>query len=448
MEIVRLAWTNFKRYKKTYNLCILCISLSVFLIVLFQGLYHGAEYIIQNEINKNYTFKEVELQAGFFQDLRRSNEWTDFKSKDLKYFRSLSGIDSMKVDYRSNVELLGGQFGDIKLNLDEYIEGIDVAYDTFSKAQINANLAVDDKFKPIVAGRDFKKGDQKVALVDELCVVELGLENPKDIIGKKIKIKTKERVEEVKIVGVYALPLGNNENVDLEEAKEYQNDVCLPVGTEIEISLTSLIVSSDVIKGLNLGSPKLEPSMKGDLISIKFSVKEINDVFQVYDNIVNYTENYVHCEAQEINKVMDYLKLFSNFFTTLGMILLGISFFNLYCTMLIILKKRTSWLAVQNVLGFTKKEIVSSYILELGFSSLWGYAEGIITALLICKGIDGFVCLQYGNYMSRQSGIFYVSGELMIGIFVVIIVLTAAIDIIPLHKILKMDSIEILKEND
>lgn len=440
--LIKLAYSNLKKYKKTYRICTICIIISTFMILFFLSLFQGCNYIVNNELQKIYEFREITILSN--QALSENDQIKgekNFTLSDINLLKDSDKIKSFTIMLRTEIPILRCFIDNIEIAPPDYLTGINVNYDTFSNARVESCKIEDNKFAPIIAGRDFVQGDKNCAIIDESSAYMYGVQKIEDIINKQIHIYVDEnRKIDVNIIGVYSSHLGSNLfSEELTNSQFYTPDGLLDISSEY------ILLSSDVVFSINNESEYMQSIT--DFSEITVAVSDISATIDIFELLSTRYDNQINCDAESINNSLEYLRLFSNVFIFLGFLLLLLTAFNIYSVIILTAEKRKKWFCLQNVLGFRKKQISLCYIFEISFAVLKGYTICIMGITVLCFVLNKIIIDVYSEYMSGNTVIFLppIAASIFLLLFIFLFILM--ISIIITNRIYKLDVIKTLCKN-
>ena len=309
------------------------------------------------------------------------------KDNVLENIISSQGVQSIKVDYELNDELLLTVENMKNLAIDSPI-GVDTRYDVFSKALTDLIESEDKNFVPIISGRSFVLGEKHAALLSETTAHFLSIK-PNEAVGKTIKLSTKNGTSyEIEIIGVYSHLLSKYYRQDVEYVSKYSEaDPLSSHGIE-------LIFTSDFLKELNSATNKTEELYPFGVYVTVDDVKYIDDLVAMLqnnywlDSISDYKMFYEGIEKQaENNKV----------FFILGVIILIISLLMISNTMMINIAEQTQFIGLLKMVGFNKNRIRMIFVSQSVVYGIIGSFAGAILGYLACLNIGLSTIKSYGQ---------------------------------------------------
>ena len=444
-----MAYRNVITRKRVTRIPIISISISVFLILVFSSFQQGAVKLLNNEIDQNPELKQIQFYPMRKSDSEKeepeSNETLPISDDTMSALTQMEDIVAISDNYKyeSNIEsfCLDGK----SVMVPEFISGRNVDYATFSKAEINSALSGNADFQPIVAGRDFRSRDRKVALIDEIAVKLLGIRDIRGILGKKIEITVNGETVTVGIIGVFSGKLGSGSKLNLTK-EEYMAGFYTEDG-KLDIGSQPVIVSSDVISELISYNKENNADADNGRYYLNIDITDIRATLEVYNYLDRKYMNFIFTPVESIKSMLSYLDTASIICMILGMILLFISIINVLSIMLVTIGERKKQFAVQNILGFGKRDIIFSISFESVMTGAIGTIIGMILSVLFSAAVDFFMSRQYRLYSGISSGAFTISLKIAIITVVVVLLLTAFAGILPALKIVKADPVKVISEN-
>lgn len=428
---MRVLWElgviNQKKQKKDYHFFTLAVFASTMIILLFFTLQRGGYNIIQNELRRNIWVNDVSI---YFESAEKN-----YSSGERSFRLSYGDIEKIVQDYEVKSVVIEHRTKDtnFRMFLDqievetplEWISGINVNFDTFSYTKIQYGKRTDVDFIPIIYGRSFITGDREVAIIDENSARMLNVNTIEQILGQEIVFQ-REDGEEVSttIIGIYAAELG--------PAGQQWSDITLHYGLSglRSIHSESILVSSDIINFLY-------KNRESTVSSIVFSVKDFGVALELYEILSNRFGYKISSEAEFITTTFVNISLFLGVFGLIGIILLLLSFLNLYTIALLNAQKRKKWFVLQNILGFRIREIWMSYTFETLITLFKGFFLALLTnfaiILLLNLMVEYFFDFVPYGLMFFES--FFIVALLLFSVVLVYVIIIGLVFNIKLKKI-------------
>jgi len=433
-NLLALALANLKRYKRIFKSSTISIVISVFLILFFYSLHSGFEVIIENEIAKNHSFKQISILADK-EDTDVMDNKKFFSISDVQLLKHLKDVKSVSINNRFSSPILSCEIDGLYIEHPDYLIGSNVQYSTFSWAQTEWHKGEDASFSEMVAGRNFQNGDINSCIIEESSVSMLGLKEVEEIIGKTLclALYNGEKVQ-IDIIGVYSKELGGNPDIEFGESLFYTEDGLLSIGAE------SIILSYDVVEKLNAASG----ISSTEYSDITLSMADLNSTLSIFNTLTSKYYNQMVCDSDAINKALDYLKLFSNIFVFLGILLLMLSAFNISSTVMMVAENRKKWFALQNIVGFRKQQVAFCYIFEILFTVIKGFLVGTIIVALLAILLFGLINNMFPILNNISISAFLPSLEVWFILFSVLLLFVLLISFGVTKRIKRIDVIKTL----
>ncbi|MGN1083807.1 MAG: FtsX-like permease family protein, partial [Lachnospiraceae bacterium] len=281
----------------------------------------------------------------------------------------------------------------------ETITGLVSDYSTFSQAKVDYLQGEIKDFEKMVAGREFQTGDKSAVILSERTVFELGFLNPDEIIGQKLEIDLGGKVFDIKIIGVAAAQLCDENRVTeserqrLSDSKEKENEVFLPEmeynGAEEAAFAMKGYFSADVVEEIENNRMDAD----GIRTFIHISVDKAKDTLGIIRDINQMLGNefFLSGNLLQLFSVMETIKKGTNVMILLSLILVLLTLLNLYCVLYMVSDKQKKSFALKNVLGFSKKKICNMYCMEIWMATGIASFLSLILGFFVCKAADMIV---------------------------------------------------------
>ena len=377
-ELWKLGVANQKKQKKDYRFFTLAIFASTAIVLLFFTLQHGGYQFIQMELRRNVWVNDVSVFFGITDEhptlIEESADFISFN--ELEVLRQNYAIKSIVIEHRTSDVNFRLFFNTMEVEPpSQWMSGIDTDYDTFSYTSIRYQKLINADFEPLINGRTFTSKDERVAIIDENSARMLGFDTAREVVDQEF-VFLSENDEEitVTIIGVYASelgPMGQLWDEVFFETPHYSLDGLRNILSD------SILVSSDVIEFLNRDE-------EASVSSILFSGEDFERSLELYESLNRrFDHNNILSEAEFIVTTFENISLFTRVFGSIGVILLLLSFLNLYTIALLNAQKRKKWFALQTILGFKTVEIWLSYTFETVITVLKGFLLALATNFII-----------------------------------------------------------------
>lgn len=384
------------RNYKVYKLCIISMIISIVLIGSFASIYHGFRIIIENELERGYEKKELVVYEKDYSGTLEG-ELTKFSHAQLDALLKKSDVDSIVKEYYYDVDVESFFLENYNIKPPSYVRGVDCRYATFTNARIQSEMMGCSEDSYIVAGRDFEEKDKKVVLLSEKSVLAMGIREIQEVVGKKIRIKVGDNTVVVEVVGIFAKPFANiglSEDIVFRD-EEDRYSVAMEEGA---------IFSSDVIEKIH--SFAKEKQNTEISTSIRISSTSMEGIKRVYDYLSSTIYNGMYCDAALMHNFQLYIRLFTNGFVIIGMVLFLLALYNLYGIMLLVFEKRKKWFAIQKILGFTSFDISICFVFEILWTQLISICIGVAITKLVSMIFEKIVQNEYAKVANSTLFVF------------------------------------------
>lgn len=405
-------YDGYLRHKGQYHVYIICTAVSLLLLSICFSISIGCNRLIENELEKEYTYCEADITtiSGNTEEFLKQNEWMSYMENGQ--ISSVQVIQSVSVRAHDLIF----RFRDkqtLRTFQTETITGFVSEYSTFSQAKLNYLQSEIKDFDKMVAGREFQTGDRSSAILSERTVFELGFLNPNEIIGQKLEIDLGGEVLEVKIIGVAAAQLCDENKITeserqrLSDLKMNENEIYSSETnynkTEEAAFAMKGFFSADVVEEVENNRIDAEEIRT----TIHISVAKAKDTLSVIQNLNQMLGNefFLSGNLLSLFSTMETIKKGTNVMLLLSLILVLLTFLNLYCVLYMVSDKQKKSFALKNILGFSKKRICNMYCMEIWIATGIAVLFSFVLGFFVCKAADMIVINAYKSRIHMQSGL-------------------------------------------
>lgn len=405
-------YDGYLRHKRQYRIYIICTTVSLLMLSICFAVIIGCDRLINNELEKEYTYREADITVitGKAEELLNRDEW--------KSYIENGQISSVQIMQSVSVggEDFAFRFCDeqtIRTFQTETITGLDSDYSTFSQAKVDYLQNETKGFKKMIAGREFQSGDKSAVIVSERTAFELGFLNPDEIIGQKLEMDIGEKILDIKIIGVAAAQLCDEniiteiERQRLSALPEIGKAEFLPDMEDNRVGEGSFLMkgyfSADVIEEIENYRKDAEDIRTVIHISVdraKNTLGIIQDINQMMGN-----EFFLSGNLLSLFSIMETIKKATNIMILLSAILVLLTLLNLYCVLYMVSDKQKKSFALKNILGFSKKKICNMYCMEIWIATGIASFFSFIFGFFVCKSADMIVMNAYKSRIHMQNGL-------------------------------------------
>lgn len=438
---IAIAFRDLNRRKKRTILTSFGITLGAILIILMVSLGLLLNQFLVSTVNsgsntKTITVNAIKANAEMPKDPKEAMQdmpaWMkkNFKRIDNEAVEEMSKIDGVE----GLKAYIGAQVSEIIRDGKTYygtfgIKGYNLNHDIYFNSDIeNAkSTSKDANFNPIIAGETLKNGENNEVLVGESLLKDLGINNPKDIVGKDITINinningtpVKPLKVKLKVVGVMSkyMPDGNKLVMNTEDVEN--------------------------IAGFMQYTNKFFEDYGYNAVTIEG--ENINDLNSIVDNIKNigYFAQSTSDKTEQINSSFNDITFVLSILGIIVIIVAGIGIVN---TMIMAVHERKKSIGIMKAVGASSSEIRKIFIFQSG---VIGFVGGVIGSIISCtlfRIISGVIInelIKNGNSVQLMK---FAPWWLVLATILFSVVVSVIAGIYPSSKASKLDPIEALRE--
>jgi putative ABC transport system permease protein len=393
--IIFLGWRNLRANKTRSFLTVGGVSLGIGIITFLLCIGFGIQGMIIEEVTKNNPRNVMDINNGNLDNFVTLNN--DFVSK----IENIEGIKSVARQVST-----GGKI-------------------EYNDSQIDAVIYGENKDYLELARTEFEEGEKEFrddsnGVIASMQIANiLGFSDPKELIGKKVKL------------GV----------VLSKEVSSSSNEETTVIGNEVEIvgiteSQSSIIIvpfaylnSEFSIDSAQRGKILIEDT--GDMANIELEVQQLGFLTESINEII-----------EDINSFFVVIRVIM---IVLGVIIMSISAMGMLNTLSISLLQRTKEVGILKALGTKREDIFKMFIFEAILISVTGGLLGLLggygLAIVINKG---FIFLAHRNGV-ELSNFVYIPYYFVLAIVSFILFLGLVTGLMPAQRAAKIHALDALR---
>lgn len=347
--------------------------------------FNPAGVISSNEVTPDLLKETIESHPELL------DSWGDLKTFDripanfLDYLLRNDKITGVCVRTQETIEANGILAKEYPFSI-SFADAVDTRYDTFSKNALDSLLQ--DENNAFLFGRDFYKGEKRVAIISDYTLVYMQKE-ANDLLGKRIVLKNKEKELSFEIVGVYDHILSERYwSVDLNNPFFVYDTTRAARGNEY---IPDIVFSKDVID-------ELSPVGQYENEEVVITVDELENVLKVRDEIDRAFNVRMLCTYTGLAGIKENMRVYNHMFTALGGIAALTSVIMLLSSLTRVIDTQRESFVTYNLLGMKKSQVnrvifCQSMIYGLigwGIGSVAGFSGAITVGVLLLLGTPEF----------------------------------------------------------
>ncbi len=353
MKLFWISKTINKRYKSETRNFLIGITSSSILLLLLIMIISAFGKIYKTMSEDNVEIKEITI-TDFLKDDFENQQKISISETTIANLNKRLDVEQVVYRKQFKTTAFNVKIDGHVIPIGDTFSAVDVRYETFDKYYIDkANKK--GLSNQIIYGRNFNQVDLKKVLVDENFARTIGYENPGNIVGNIITIfNANVMIEQIEIVGVYSYLLGSVPSQLLEYNENDFNNYTLVYGYS-----SPFILSSDIV--LEIGNDQI----LRENTSVVVDVKSINDVKNVYNFITKQVENHVFSSYEDADKVTQIISNLLVLVFTIVIVLFVLAFISIISNTIAKLLKQKDFLKMLSIMGYSNKQIVFIYVLEM-----------------------------------------------------------------------------------
>lgn len=442
-DYIKMAFSNLGRRKLRTFLTAFAVAIGVMLIITMVSLGKGVENLITSSLEEFSSINTISVipteHKEDADDSKDANEnaVADAKYKEItkdtiKKIKEKDDIQDIVSVFKANVSSIKLGNKSVKLG---FIDGVDTNYNIYSQSSVNAarQKKKDDNINYLISGNLIKENNASECIITEKLSKKLGIDNPKNMIGKEIEIvadrsfaniKEKPLKLKVKVVGVI------NEKV-----------------TEGDAVITTIGVADKINKFMRNNNEytyeKVGPTTLNVNVKNASDVKKINEYIQ---KDLGYTTFSMEGAAEKIKSVFIVVK---SILAIGGAIVLFVAALGVINTMVMSIYERTKSIGVMKAVGASKGDIKSIFLVESGTIGFLGGILGTLFSLfnlVIIKAIAMYVLKSKGvTDTSFLDNVFASPLKICLITISFAIIITILAGLYPSSRAAKLNPIDALK---
>ncbi len=373
---LRLAWRNIWRHKRRTINIILAMSLSLGLMMWYDGLIDGFNNAIYGNAIR-VLGGNIQIHAGGYRAKVDSNPLLPLTDDAAIVQAALAHPDVISATRRIQT---GGLLSNREGAFGVSIIGIDPVAEAALITEGN------DVGKPLsLIAQNIKEGEWLAADSSDVILIGRGMADVMDVqVGDRITmvgsdIHKQNRQRTMTVVGIYDIGIATMERqtayISLSEAQAlFGLD---GQSTEIQVNIKQLGEEEKVVSAL-------APALTG------------------YE-VESWNQNYPELE-QALNSKGAAMNVF-------GVIIISIAAIGILNLLLMAVYERTREIGLLGAMGMKPRQIATLFVLEGALIGLVGTAAGVVTGLII-NGIFARVGMDFGDYSTITEYMALISGRI------------------------------------
>jgi len=409
-----VALKNLKRRKLRFFLTSFGITIGAMAIVILVSFGAGLQKEVNDQLKAYSQVEEVSVTGEKVNEVNFS-VGTDFAKTEKKNINDTTIDDLKKIP---NVEAIytgvniSGElvYNDKVANL--YVQALPplkyIKQETKDKVKLGSFLSADDENGVVVPYGQ---------------AIALGFADPKDSVGKEVKIKANGKEFTTKIVGV----LGKDE--------KFAYYTLAPDQTALNWYKQT---KEDELK-------KENPDLYRSITVRAVDTSKVSDVKKAIDE-KGYGASSYEDVAKQMNRVFNIMQIVMG---VVGGIALLVASLGIVNTMVMSVLERTKEIGVMKAVGARSRDIRSIFLTEASLIGLFGGIIGLILGIIGSRLVQSIVnsyLIQKSASSSGDSLTFYVPAYLSIGVVIFTILVAAVAGYFPARRAAKLDPAEALRE--
>ncbi|GAA0071164.1 FtsX-like permease family protein [Clostridium sardiniense] len=441
-DYIKMAFSNLGRRKLRTFLTAFAVAIGVMLIITMVSLGKGVENLITDSLEEFNNIKAISVIPTQYKDdvddsaNTNENAIADTKFKEI----TKENINKIKEkgDVQDIVSMFNASISSIKLGDKDVklasVNGVDTNYSIYAKSNVDSarQKKKDDNINYLISGNLIKDNNASECMITEKLSKKLGIDNPKDMIGKEIEIiadksfaniKEKPLNLKVKVVGVI------NEKVNESDS------VITTIGVADKIN--------KFMKNNEYTYAKVGPT------TINVNVKNASDVKTINEYIqkdLGYTTFSLEDVAERVKSIFIVIK---SILAIGGAIVLFVAALGVINTMIMSIYERTKSIGVMKAVGASKGDIKAIFLVESGTIGFIGGVLGTLFSLfnlVVIKAIAMYVLKSKGvTDTSFLDNVFASPLKICLITISFAIIITILAGLYPSSRAAKLNPIDALK---
>lgn len=364
---MKLAWRNIWRHKRRTINIILAMSLSLGLMMWYDGLIDGFNNAIYGNAIR-VLGGNIQIHAEGYRAKVDSNPLLPLANDTAVVQAALSHLDVISATRRIQT---GGLLSNREGAFGVKIIGIDPGAEA---APIQTGV---DAGKPLsLIAQNIKEGEWLTADSGDMILIGRGMADVMDVqVGDRITmvgsdVHKQNRQRTMTVVGIYdiGIPTLERQTVYISLAEAQALFGLDGQSTEIQVNIKRLGEEEKVVSALTPALPGYE--------------------------VESWNKNYPELEIAINNK--------NGAMTVFGIIIIAIAAIGILNLLLMAVYERTREIGLLGAMGLKPREIATLFVLEGTLIGMVGAAAGIVVGLVI-NGVSARVGLDYSSYASMSD---------------------------------------------
>ncbi len=393
LVLIRIAISNLFYKKLRTSLTVIGVVVGIGAIVFLLAFGYGLRDLVTNQVVDSNSIRTIDVSQANPLVLPLNQE-TEEKIEAFNDVESVSRI----FNFAGNVQYSNSKTGVVIFGSDQQYMDLN-SFDL--RAGPNSSITAPGT---VVVNTSFLKA--------------IGVKNPQKMINKSIDV-TIQVPKELRPEGM---------KDDIATSLNIVSVVETGVGSE-------LYVSSDMFT-----SKRIDIASQAKVL---VSDKDAVPVLQKRISSMGFTTTSPYDTVEQIDQVFSILNYIFLGFGGIGLVIAVLGMFN---TLTITLLERTKEIGLMRTLGARKKDIQRLFVLESMGLSFIGGVFGILTALILSKGVNVFLTSLAGSRGLNESiSVFSFHGSLVITVLIGSALLGLFVVYFPARRAAKMNAIEALR---
>ncbi|MDD3679098.1 MAG: ABC transporter permease [Patescibacteria group bacterium] len=392
--ILKLALKNIAGHKLRSILTIAGISIGVGFILFLVSLGYGLQRISTEEIANLEALQIIDVTPG-------KSKIVKINEEAIRKFENLSNVE--RVVFQTE---LVGSFAMGTSSVEGVVYGRNSDYLSLEDISYDSGSVYDDDF-------------QKETILNRSAARQLGYENFKDLVGKKVKIS----------FSINSELLGEGEEKPIRVSDDFK-----VTGVMANDDAPYVYIPLETVKSFGL--------VNYSSAKVKVSSKEATSQTRSQLENLGYKTTALKDTVDQINQFFSIFQLILLAFGSIAVIIAALGMFN---TLTISLLEKTREISFMKILGTTGRDIWRLFITEALVIGVAGSLIGISLGLSVGAVLNGFIAGIARATGNKAVEIFYSPLSFIIVIFVSALILSFITGIYPSRRASKIDPLEAMR---
>lgn len=367
-DILKMALNGLGRRKGRTFLTSLAVAIGTMLIVTLVSIGTSGENLILKEMDVSQlkqiqvmNFKYYDMYEVDSGDIDVNDMFKKIDGDAIEKFKAIKNVENVQAFVNTSAE-------SVKIEDKEDNQGSKIRalynndnYFTAEKIASVRDKNKDSSLKPIIAGRNLIKSDEKALLVSKKYLDSMGIKNYNEVLGKDALI-TQSRTNNPNVT---LLPFQiKGKIVGIMGDKFHEDGMIissLDIASEIS-SYTSL--QKDYIDNLGYDSVVVYTGDSKNIPGIANSIKKIGYLYASYQDM--------------IEKIQGTFKVIKVILALLGLIVLFVASVGIVNTMTMVIYEGTRFIGIMKALGADRNNIHNIFITQSAIIGFIGGVMGIV----------------------------------------------------------------------